>query len=91
MLVYADAQSLDISGPLEVFALASRQAQEDDPGCEPLYRLHVVAEQAGPIVLASGMQLLPDLAMLLHHANLIRRELPGRQAVQNNEKLRVSS
>ncbi|QWF15289.1 GlxA family transcriptional regulator [Lysobacter capsici] len=61
MLVYADAQSLDISGPLEVFALASRQAQEDDPACGPLYRLHVVAEKSGPVVLASGMQLLPDL------------------------------
>ncbi|MGH8081590.1 MAG: GlxA family transcriptional regulator [Lysobacter sp.] len=61
MLVYADAQSLDISGPLEVFALASRQAQEDDPGSAPLYRLHVMAKQAGPIALASGMQLLPDL------------------------------
>lgn len=35
MLVYADAQSLDISGPLEVFALASRQAQEDDPKSPP--------------------------------------------------------
>jgi len=62
MLVYADAQSLDISGPLEVFALASRQAQEDDPKSPPLYHLQVIAKQPGPVTLASGMRLLPDMA-----------------------------
>jgi transcriptional regulator GlxA family with amidase domain len=62
MLIYAGAQSLDISGPLEVFALASRQAQEDAPGSEPLYRLHLLAADTRPVVLASGLRLLPDMA-----------------------------
>lgn len=62
MLVYADAQSLDISGPLEVFALASQQAQEDDPGRAPLYRLLLAARECAPVVLSSGMRLLPDAA-----------------------------
>ncbi|MEZ0469791.1 GlxA family transcriptional regulator [Luteimonas salinilitoris] len=62
MLVYAGAQSLDISGPLEVFALASRQAQEDAPGIEPLYRLHLLSVDTQPAVLASGLRLLPDTA-----------------------------
>jgi transcriptional regulator GlxA family with amidase domain len=60
MLVYAGAQSLDISGPLEVFALASRQAQDDTPGSGPLYRLHLLAVDDRPVMLASGLRLLPD-------------------------------
>jgi transcriptional regulator GlxA family with amidase domain len=60
MLVYAGAQSLDISGPLEVFALASRQAQDDRPGSGPLYRLHILASDARPVTLASGLRLVPD-------------------------------
>ena len=61
MLVYAGAQSLDISGPLEVFALASRQAEDDRPGQTPLYRLYIVAMGDGPVTMASGMRLLPDM------------------------------
>lgn len=61
MLAYAGAQSLDISGPLEVFALASRQAGEDAPGTPSLYRLHLVSMEIQPIVLASGLRLVPDL------------------------------
>lgn len=60
MLVYPGAQSLDISGPLEVFALASRQAQEDASGRTPLYRLRLLAAGSGPVTLASGLRLLPD-------------------------------
>lgn len=60
MLVYADAQSLDITGPLEVFALASRQVQDDTPGSIPPYRLHVLAADTRPVTLASGLRLLPD-------------------------------
>lgn len=60
MLVYAGAQSLDISGPLEVFALASRQAQEDVPGSGVLYRLCLLAAAMEPVTLASGLRLMPD-------------------------------
>ena len=62
MLAYAGAQSLDIFGPLEVFALASRQSQEERPASEPLYRLRVLAADTAPVVLASGPRLLPDAA-----------------------------
>jgi transcriptional regulator GlxA family with amidase domain len=61
MLVYAGAQSLDISGPLEVFALASRQAQDDAPAQSPLYRLYIVAMRDEPVTMAAGMRLLPDM------------------------------
>lgn len=62
MLIFDGAQSLDISGPLEVFALASRQAQEDAPGAPPPYALRIVAQDAAAVTLASGMRLLPDLS-----------------------------
>jgi transcriptional regulator GlxA family with amidase domain len=60
MLVYPQAQSLDISGPLEVFALASRQAQDDEPGRRPLYTVRLLAATTEPVELASGMRLMPD-------------------------------
>ena len=61
MLAYANAQSLDIIGPMEVFAIASRQAQEDDPRQPPLYEVRIVARQPQPIPVASGMRILPDI------------------------------
>lgn len=60
MLAYGGAQSLDITGPLEVFALASRHVQEDAPGTCPLYELKVLGLDAEPISLSSGLRLLPD-------------------------------
>lgn len=62
MLAYAGAQSLDITGPLEVFALASRQAQEDAPGTGPLYELKLLGLDLQPFGLSSGLRLVPDLA-----------------------------
>jgi len=60
ILLYPGGQSLDISGPMEVFALATRQAQEQDPHSAPLYRLCFVARERGPVAMASGMQLIAD-------------------------------
>ena len=62
MLAYDGAQSLDITGPLEVFALADRQARDDDRRARPLYRVHVLGPSAEPLLLSSGLRLLPDLA-----------------------------
>ena len=67
MLVYEGGQSLDVSGPMEVFALACRQVSEDEPGAEPPYRLRFVAPQRGPVNMASGLVL---------HAPLAYDELP---------------
>lgn len=60
MLVFDGAQSLDISGPLEVFALASRQAQEDGDSASALYEVQIVARASAPVQLAAGLRLLPD-------------------------------
>jgi len=60
MLIFPGGQSLDISGPLEVFAVASRQAQADVAGTGPLYRTLLLGAAAGPVQMASGMRLIAD-------------------------------
>jgi transcriptional regulator GlxA family with amidase domain len=62
MLIYAGGQSLDVSGPTEVFALAGRQALEDDPDREPPYRLVFVAPERGLVRMASGLTLQAEFA-----------------------------
>ena len=55
MVALPGVQLLDVSGPLDVFAEANRQA-----GYEA-YRLLVAARKAGPIRSSSGVRLMPDL------------------------------
>ena len=56
MLIYPDAQSLDITGPLEVFDIASRQLSESEVG----YRIELIAKEVGLVRMSSGIQLLAD-------------------------------
>lgn len=60
MLAFDNAQSLDVCGPLEVFALASRQALEDGETDMPLYETRLIAPRPGAIRFAAGLRLLPD-------------------------------
>jgi len=53
ILAYENVQSLDVTGPLEVFSLAGRIA--DRP-----YRTEVVAPGADPIRANSGLAIVPD-------------------------------
>jgi transcriptional regulator GlxA family with amidase domain len=62
MLAYPGAQILDVTGPLEVFAIATRLLSvrtSRDPG----YRMELVAESAGPIPMSSGLELVAQRAM----------------------------
>ena len=61
MLAFADAQILDVTGPLEVFAIATRllEAHERrDPG----YQIELVAMAAGPVRMSSGLELVAQRA-----------------------------
>ncbi len=58
MLAYPDAQMLDITGPLEVFARTSRWLCENDYCSAPPYQLDVVAEQAAPVRCSSGIEIV---------------------------------
>src|SRR4051812_39471732 len=58
-LVYPGIQALDLSGPLELFARATRLLRDErksHPGYAPL----VVATTEGPIAGSSGFRFLPD-------------------------------
>ncbi len=53
---FPGAQSLDIVGPLEVFAGADRAAG----GARPAYRVELLAPGGEPILCSSGLTLVPD-------------------------------
>ncbi len=52
IVVFPGVQSLDVTGPHEVFAQAA--------GSPPAYTVEILASEAGPIACSSGMQMLPD-------------------------------
>jgi len=59
LLAYPDCQSLDVTGPLEVFAMAHEAVVEGglaDPG----YALTLVGPEAGPLRCSSGLQLVAE-------------------------------
>jgi len=59
LFAYPDVQALDLSGPLEMFARATRILREEHRA-HPGYALTVVGAEAGPIAASSGFRFLPD-------------------------------
>ena len=60
MVVYDDAEGLDITGPLDVFATAN-QLVRDHGNAGPLYRLEIAAAQKdAAVTTSSGIRLLAD-------------------------------
>ena len=57
MLIFEQAQTLDITGPLEVFSEANHYIHSQHPTLPAPYQLDVLAEQAGLITVSSGIQL----------------------------------
>jgi transcriptional regulator GlxA family with amidase domain len=57
VLAFADVQVLDVTGPTEVFSLASR-ANEDRA-----YKLELVGGDGSPISTSSGLRLVPDRSL----------------------------
>ncbi len=53
LLVFDDAEVLDVAGPYEVFSVAGRRH-----GLEP-FRVALVAEGTGPVMLRNGFRVLP--------------------------------
>ena len=47
ILVYDGVQSLDVTGPLEVFARRDCYLRERDPAAQPAYRIEIIAARAG--------------------------------------------
>ena len=59
LFAYPDVQALDLSGPLEMFARATRLLR-DEGRTHPGYSLAVVGTATGPITASSGFRFLPD-------------------------------
>jgi len=61
LFAYPDVQALDLSGPLEMLARATRVLR-DEGRPQPGYSLTVVGTRTGPITASSGFRFLPDVA-----------------------------
>lgn len=59
ILVYPGVQSLDVAGPLEVFA-AAREAIARGGRRDPGYELSVVAVEREPLATSSGLTIVPE-------------------------------
>jgi len=62
ILVYPGVQSLDVTGPLEVFA-GAQQIIEAECRPDPGYEIRLVAARSGPLRTSSGLMITPDSAL----------------------------
>ena len=60
MLAFADCDILDVCGPLDVFVWANISLRRSGKAKEPVYSIHIIADQAGPISTYSGVKILAD-------------------------------
>ncbi|MBC6981567.1 GlxA family transcriptional regulator [Caulobacter sp. 17J80-11] len=58
MLVYPDAQLLDVAGPLEVFARTARWLAEHGGAAVPAYIVELVGAAPGPVAMSSGLEMM---------------------------------
>lgn len=57
-LIYPDVMSLDVTGPLQVFASANVERQRQGlPAC---YRILLLADEPGPVATSAGIRLVAD-------------------------------
>src|SRR5262245_33653628 len=62
VVAFPDVQMLDVTGPLEVFAVASRVATLLRPEGTPPYVVEVLSATAGPVRTQSGVRIVADRA-----------------------------
>ena len=60
MLAYPDAQILDITGPLEVFARTARWLRDHHAQVIPAYEVELVAPTAGAFATSGGLRLVAE-------------------------------
>ncbi|MDA7085638.1 GlxA family transcriptional regulator [Pseudomonas sp. SA3-5] len=88
-LLYPNVMSLDVTGPLQVFASANVERQRQ--GLPAFYRLVVLGQQAGAIATSAGFQLVAEQSWREIDAAQIDTLLipggPGEQAQCQNQAL----
>ena len=60
VFTYPDAQTLDVVGPLEVFARSARWLKDNGRCRNDAYRIELIAPVAGPVAMSSGLQLVSE-------------------------------
>lgn len=60
VVTYDGAQSLDVTGPVEVFAMANDESQRRRSGSPPPYRLEILAPAEHPVRTSSGLRVGVD-------------------------------
>lgn len=64
--LFDGVQSLDITGPMEVFTGADQYARAHQPGA-PGYRIGTAALGGGPVRTSSGLRIIPDADLAAEH------------------------
>ncbi|GAA2781380.1 DJ-1/PfpI family protein [Kitasatospora sp. CM 4170] len=59
IVAFPGVELLDVTGPAEVFSVASRVAGEDRPG----YLVQIATADGGPVATSSGVRLMADLTL----------------------------
>jgi transcriptional regulator GlxA family with amidase domain len=62
IVTYPDAQSLDVTGPFEVFAMTNQYVQESERQAVAPYAIEILAARPGPVAMSSGMRICADRA-----------------------------
>jgi transcriptional regulator GlxA family with amidase domain len=62
LVTFPEGQTLDVTGPFEVFAAASEWLARERPG-EPAYAPEILALRAGPVRMSSGLELVATRAL----------------------------
>ncbi|WP_299583885.1 GlxA family transcriptional regulator [uncultured Microbulbifer sp.] len=60
MFIYPGASSLDVTGPLEVFAIANHLLREEGRCIADAYTIRLLAEKPGPVQMGSGIKFYAD-------------------------------
>jgi transcriptional regulator GlxA family with amidase domain len=80
ILIYPGVQSLDVTGPLEVFAGASQLVEAGGGGRG--YEIRTLSRDGAPVRASSGLQIVPDMSLAGLPGGLDTLIVPGGRGVR---------
>lgn len=84
-LVFPDAMSLDITGPMQVFASANVERQRQ--GLPARYELLLIGETAGPVATSAGLKMVADASWSsIEPMSLDTLLIPGGAGVERQKR-----
>lgn len=84
-LVFPDAMSLDITGPMQVFASANVERQRQ--GLPARYELLLIGETAGPVATSAGLKMVADASWYsIEPMSLDTLLIPGGAGVEQQKR-----